>query len=414
MRISTLPLYLIGKRSAIVEVAQSPLGVVCGILFVISAGFAREYDGEDLVHEPWHILRPLAASLATGTILFYLIHAATSIRRRNSPTPPPKLWQACRSFMGLFWMTAPLAWFYAIPYEQFFSPVDAVRFNLWTLHVVAAWRVLLITRVISVVYKIHLVATFFIVMLFADALVFAIAIYIPAPVMAIMGGIRHSPEDALLMNTTTSLTILSVFSAPIWIIGALISLQFIKPAWPDQQARQTTSNSRALLVAAVVSLFIWTPLLIANQPAQMRRREADQLLRAGKISQAFQQMSAHQQEDYPSHWNPLPRIGYRDKEPSIDAVILAMRDQWPTDWVADIYLEKIRRVAKQSILPRRGTNQWSEIELLLEEPWFQQPDKKDINELIFLYESDPSLTETDREALAKLFELAQTKAPDNQ
>jgi len=31
--------------------------------------FAREYDGEDLLHEPWHLLLPLVASLATSFIL---------------------------------------------------------------------------------------------------------------------------------------------------------------------------------------------------------------------------------------------------------------------------------------------------------------------------------------------------------
>ena len=47
-------------------------------------------------------------------------------------------------------MTAPLAWLYAIPYERFLSPVGATRANLWTLGLVAAWRVLLIIRVLVV------------------------------------------------------------------------------------------------------------------------------------------------------------------------------------------------------------------------------------------------------------------------
>ena len=33
---------------------------------MISAGFAREYDGEDLLREPFHIFIPLAASFVAS------------------------------------------------------------------------------------------------------------------------------------------------------------------------------------------------------------------------------------------------------------------------------------------------------------------------------------------------------------
>ena len=65
MTISTLIRYLVGHRRAILEVAESKSAVWLGLLFVISAGFAREYDGVDLLHEPWHLALPLGASLAT-------------------------------------------------------------------------------------------------------------------------------------------------------------------------------------------------------------------------------------------------------------------------------------------------------------------------------------------------------------
>ena len=35
-----------------------------------------------------------------------------------------------RSFLNLYWMTAPLAWLYAIPFERFLSPADATTANL--------------------------------------------------------------------------------------------------------------------------------------------------------------------------------------------------------------------------------------------------------------------------------------------
>ena len=48
----TLIRFLMGKRSAILDVAASPYALVLGGVLVLSAGFAREYDGEDLLQEP--------------------------------------------------------------------------------------------------------------------------------------------------------------------------------------------------------------------------------------------------------------------------------------------------------------------------------------------------------------------------
>jgi hypothetical protein len=54
----TLLYFLIGSRTAIRQVAASEQALWLGLVFVLSAGLAREYDGQDLVHEPWHLLIP--------------------------------------------------------------------------------------------------------------------------------------------------------------------------------------------------------------------------------------------------------------------------------------------------------------------------------------------------------------------
>ena len=54
------------------------------MLFVISAGFAREYDGEDLLHQPWHVLLPLVTSLITSLLLFVLLETAFATGNRGS------------------------------------------------------------------------------------------------------------------------------------------------------------------------------------------------------------------------------------------------------------------------------------------------------------------------------------------
>src|SRR5690349_21302235 len=72
----TLLAYLVGSRKAVLQVANSRTALWLGLLFVLSAGFAREYDGEDLWHEPWHLMLPLVASLGTSFVLYLIVYFA--------------------------------------------------------------------------------------------------------------------------------------------------------------------------------------------------------------------------------------------------------------------------------------------------------------------------------------------------
>src|SRR4051794_11153260 len=121
MSIGTLLRYLIGDREAILAIAGTRHSLWIGFLFVLSAGLAREYDGEDLLHEPWHALIPLAASLASSLGLFTLAYGQAVCKGESWREAPGRY----LSFLGLFWMTAPLAWLYAVPYERFLPPVEA-------------------------------------------------------------------------------------------------------------------------------------------------------------------------------------------------------------------------------------------------------------------------------------------------
>lgn len=56
------------KRHAILELAANRQAIWLGLLLVLSADFAREYDGEDLLREPWRLALPLFASLLTSVL----------------------------------------------------------------------------------------------------------------------------------------------------------------------------------------------------------------------------------------------------------------------------------------------------------------------------------------------------------
>src|SRR5919204_6475497 len=123
MPIRTLLRYLLGDRQAIFVIAADRWALVLGFLFVLSAGFAREYDGEDLLHEPWHAVLPVGASLLTSFLLFSLTYG---VAKAKGASGPPFL-AAYGVFLSLFWVTAPLAWLYAIPYQRFLGPVEATQ-----------------------------------------------------------------------------------------------------------------------------------------------------------------------------------------------------------------------------------------------------------------------------------------------
>lgn len=331
--------YLLGSRNAIFQIAGSRRATIASIAFVLSAGFAREYDGENLVAEPWHALRPLAASTFSGTVLFLLVHFVTGAGRWSAEIPKP--FDSYRRFMTCFWMTAPLAWFYAIPYERFLSPGEAVRANLWTLAVVSAWRVILITRVSAVLYGARAIPMFFIVMLFSDAAAFAAFALAPAPIIDIMGGMNHTERDAVLASVTFSMQFLTIISAPVWIIGSLISLAFLKAMPPELPTNATPARGWRTL--AVASLVLWIIPLALVQPEQFRRTRVERLFASDNIPAALAELSRHPEEAFPRRWELPPRTGYGETFPELDTILHAVESQPTAGWVTARYAEKIDR-----------------------------------------------------------------------
>lgn len=406
MRASTLPLYLIGNRRAILDVATSPWSVLIGVLFVISAGLAREYDGEYLLLEPWHALRPLGASLASATLLFIIVHLAAIIRGDSAgANERPPLHRAFVSWMGLFWMTAPMAWLYAIPYERWMSPEVAISCNLWTLAFVAAWRVVLMTRVVAVVYGVNPVPAFFLVMLFADAVVIAVMGLAPLPVIDIMGGVRGPAREALLASVAFNVSVLAILSSPVWIIGALISLVGFRPMWPVV-THPKPAHSRGLLIVAGVSIVAFVPLLVWAQPEQALRHRVESLLLSGRIAEGLAVMSSHPQEDFPPDYNPPPRLGYRETRPPMDAVRAAMREQWPADWVAELYLYKTRREIGKRYFTDPNEDYFADTFHDIESQWALERASELRDQLEFLLGFDPSMPEATREAIRRLLDAA--------
>lgn len=404
MTILTIPAYLVGSRAAITRLASSRSALWCGVLFTISAGLAREYDGEDLLNEPWYAVIPLGAALAAGTLLFLIIHVIARTCDRREPTTdaepadaepdrrtPPSFLAAYRVFMTLFLMTAPLAWLYAVPYERFLPPHVAMATNLWTLGIVAAWRVLLMVRVVNVLYGIRTLPAFLVIMAFGDALMMLVASITPAPLIGLMGGVRHEDPEVVLAMTIFNLQVCGCLSAPVWIIGAIGSLKWWRPTWNHPSLGD--HRDRRLLAFALASIVAFLPALLIAQPEQQRRRAVERLLYAGEVEEAFDMMSAHEVADYPPNWDPPPLRG--DDVPTEQQIRDTIRAREPAEWVLAIYLRKIG----EWTTPPWFSEGWVEVV----EHYAERGDPVEegiLKSMAFVLEYDDSLTDEERAALA--------------
>jgi hypothetical protein len=333
--IRTLVRYLLGDSEAIRTLASTRHTLWLGLLFVLSAGFAREYDGADLLHEPWHLFLPLGASLLSSLVLFVLISLPAALR--DDPDEP--FGSRYLSFLGLFWMTAPLAWLYAIPYEHLLGPANATRMNLLTLGVVSLWRVVLMIRVAMVLYGYSRAAALYLVFLFADAVALTALNFLPIPIIDVMGGFR-TPRERVVQGVALDVLLAGGCSLPIWIVGAIGVLIWARPAWKIEP--RPAAPSWLLILLAGASLAVWAPILPLTQPAQQRRAHVERLFAQGRIPEALAEMSAWERPDYPPGWEPPPTV-FRQKAPGEGEWIQVLRELSrgnSAPWVCEAYMDK--------------------------------------------------------------------------
>ncbi|HET6881577.1 MAG TPA: hypothetical protein VFI31_15545 [Pirellulales bacterium] len=329
--------FLRGDNEAILRLASADRMLGIGLLFVLSAALAREYDGVDLLAEPWHFVLPLAASLGTSFVLFCLLFGVGKARRMDHVP----FGRAYLRFLTLYWMTAPLAWLYALPVESVFGPIEATMSNLVLLGVVAAWRVFLMTRAVETLFGAGAFAAWSVVLLFADLVALAALAFVPKPVVSIMGGISHTDAEIAIFNVTFMVGIACVVSLPVWLLATAVVIRHggrWKFALSD--ARPTTRPSLGLRLFAVASVAVWIVVLPLTQPKQQLARRVNEDLKSGRIWEAVAEMSTHQRNDFPARWEPPPHIGYGEREPPILDIIEAVLASDAPDWVRSVFTEK--------------------------------------------------------------------------
>lgn len=312
--------------------------MVLGLLLVLTSSFARNYDGADLLNEPHVLTHGVVVSILNSFIIYCLV--SLSVGKAARATVP--FWSGYGTFLTLFWMTSPMAWLYAVPYEHFLTPLSAISANGWTLALLSVWRVAIITRVLSVLWGVRARLILPIVLVFSSVSLVIAARYAPVPVVDFMGGMQHSPEEQALASMNLMVGFFSVVLTPIFAIASLIAIA----ALLKSQARWSIVQTKTRLVGpstweSLMAIAILIVVgLVMMQPAQQRRHTAEQMLKASQVSDAFKYMSRFERSDFPPIWDPPPRSAYREYLPEMQAIRDALISRDVAPWVAEKYLQK--------------------------------------------------------------------------
>ena len=339
----TIVEFLFFKRDAIIKIAASKSAFWIGFLFVIAAGFAREYDGEYLVAEPWHLILPLAASLIGCGSMVLLIFLFLKCNRAEESS----FAEVFRSFLNTYWMTGPLALVYGIPVERMFDPADATRANLYLLAIVSVWRVLLTIRCVQVLCSTSLWRSVVIVLLFCDILAMLALYFVPGPIFMIMGGVRLTESERIILQVRHFLILLCYGTILIWVIGYISicsrsrKLAFYRSREPQRDLNPNVERNTWLTALAAIAM--WIPFLFFTQPEQRLRWQSEQMIEQGNFIKFGELTGANPREAFPPHWDPPPRVGYREREPRPFLVLHGLyKSNAAAPWVLDAYQSKLR------------------------------------------------------------------------
>lgn len=326
-----------GDREAILSIASAKGVLGIGALFVLSAALAREYDGADLLAEPWHLAVPFVASLGTSLLLFCLLYGVGKLRGIGDVP----FGRTYLRFLGIYWCTAPLAWLYAIPVEAWLPPLEATEINLALLATVSAWRVCLMICVARALFGTSNSAACLVVILFADAVALVAIFVTPKPIISIMGGISHTDAEMAILNATVIFGFVCAASLPIWLAAtAAVAARGAKWEFALSSLAPPARPTRGLRWFAAASVLAWFVVLPATQLEQRLAHRVDDDLKAGNLREAIGEMARHKRSDFPARWDPPPHIGYGETQPPILDVMEVVVAADPPRWVQSLFTEK--------------------------------------------------------------------------
>ena len=331
--------FLLGHRRSIVRAlgCRSALGL--GLVLVLTAALAREYDTVSLLHRPGDLLGPFAASLILATVLYVWYGSAAwtmSIKVRS----PGRFYLA---FLSAYWLTAPLAWLYAVPVETFADEVTAIRCNLTFLSVVSIWRVVLFAKIASVLYRIRFLVSLVVLLIPCAAVAFVGIAMTVLRIVGLMGGVRLTLSEQILVNYEEFVAgvIFYGFIPTVLVAAFAVTMNRRRHAanrWMQQPVGLTTGVWMVPSLAAAVLLIG----LIRFQPPLYRAEVVDRQLRVGDVAGAIESMGRWDTSSVPVHWDPPPsEVRSPSSQPTTEELLVGLEAASPPPWVVRRLLDRV-------------------------------------------------------------------------
>lgn len=346
MRARDCLLYLVGHREGIQAVAASRAAIPTGAALVLLTAIARNYDQTFIGESPFFwLFGPLLFSFVSGWWLYAVVYG-WCVRRWRAPgdaAPTDKFWSGWPAFLGLFWMTAPIAWLYALPVERFLGDVPAAKVNVALLATVALWRVLLMARTFSVLCRVNLFLTLSSVLVAAAVEVMVVAFFgggIAKRIAASMGGMRNSPAEDILLGAMGTAFMGALFVGPVVLIIALLCCPREDPE-PFPIPVPGRAPGRMLLVAAVV----WAGLAIVPQIELSRSVHVEQLVHRKEWRAALDYLATRQPGDFAPARALPPKPFERELFTDLPPLLGAVRESDPA-WVRGYLFQRLDQLVE--------------------------------------------------------------------
>lgn len=356
MNARTILLYLFGHAGAVRAVAESRAAFLTGLVLVLITTIPRNYDQTFIGENPFRwLLGSLAFSLVSGTWLYgvaygWLARWRTEAEEVQHHSFASGYFSGWRCFMGLFWMTAPIAWLYALPVERFLDSVIATKVNVGLLAIVSLWRVLLMARVFQVLCNVNFFIALVWVLLPAGietcGVTFGSGVFGKA-LMSAMGGMRNSPEEDIILAAFNVAMSASLYGTPVALVLALVLKPAGTKALPVPQAGRVPKALLAGLAAG------WLVVAIVPQREVARTVSANRLVQQGRYREALDYMAAHQPGDFAPAVPLSPKAFEREGFEQIPSCVAALQTSDPA-WSRQHLFRRLDEMVT-NFLPRRAT-----------------------------------------------------------
>jgi hypothetical protein len=343
--------YPFGFADAIRAAAVSRAAFPTGLVLVLLTAVARSYDQTWIGEKPvlW-LLGPLLFSLVSGTWLFLVTYAGFVRKYWPEAERSIGVWKDWRAFMGLFWLTAPVAWLYAIPVERFLDSLNAARANVALLLVVSLWRVVLFSRVIQVISGARYPTALMWVLLPAsiEAMVVLVPNSMGEAIARGMGGLRHSPEEDVLLAAVEIVVTVALYSVIVCAVGSYL----LRPRFPTTRLPPTQVGGPPWTLLAGCAVF-WLVAAFWAQPSTARSARVDALVRQGQYLEAMDFLRL-QSPDAFAPARPLPPKAYEHDTFRHLAGLLAEAEEDEPAWIQAHFRQRLDEVVDSTLAGRRS------------------------------------------------------------